>query len=192
MYQRSSFRSRRPRSVPYGTVFGTLGIVAVLAGLFAYGIWWFRFAPKNEPSASTSDTIVDVLTPTPVASAVIAAAEGTSNEATLHDPKGGSSFANAERETDGGQFFLSIKASLPDVDRETYAYEAWLLRQVPYDYFSVGDFVTNDVGEWVLEWSASTDSGAGKYDAYTQIVVTVESKDGNPDPSRHVLEGEFE
>lgn len=188
MYYRSSFRSGRPRSVPYGTVFGTLGIVAALVALFAYGIWWFRFAPKDEPVAEASDSIANVLTPSPVSTAALAATEGASNRASLRDAAGGSASGEAERDTDDGQFFLRLKASLPEIDREAYAYEAWLLRQVPYDYFSVGDFVTNDDGEWVLEWAGA----AGKYDAYTQIVVTVEAKDGNEDPSRHVLEGEFE
>lgn len=188
MYYRSSFHSRRSRSGPYGAVFGTLGIVLVLVGLFAYGIWWFRFAPKDESAAAASDSIADVLTPSPVSSAVIAATESASNDAILRDAAGGSASGEAERDTDDGQFFFRVKANLPEIDREAYAYEAWLLRQVPYDYFSVGEFVTNDDGEWVLEWTGA----AGKYDAYTQVVVTVEAKDGNPDPSRHVLEGEFE
>lgn len=189
MYYRSSFRSGKPRSVPYGTIFGTVGIVAVLVVLFAYGIWWFRFDRDAESAVTESDdTIANVLTPSPVSTAALAAARDASNRATLHDAAGGSASGEAERDTDGGQFFFRLKANLPEIDREAYAYEAWLLRQVPYDYFSVGDFVTNDDGEWVLEWAGA----AGKYDAYTQIVVTVEPKDGNPDPSRHVLEGEFE
>lgn len=188
MYYRSSFRSKRPRSVPYGAVFGTVGIVAALVALFAYGIWWFRFAPKDEPVVESSDSIASVLTPSPVSSAALAAAEGASNRAALRDAAGGSASGEAERDTDDGQFFFRVNANLPEIDREAYAYEGWLLRQVPYDYFSVGEFVTNDDGEWVLEWAGAS----GKYDAYTQVVVTVEAKDGNPDPSRHVLEGEFE
>jgi len=188
MYYRSSFRSRRSQRIPYKTIFGTAGIVAVLAGLFAYGVWSFRFAPKDEPAAPAADSISDVLTPSPVSTAAIAAVEGASNRARMNDVSGGSSSGEVSREPDDGQFSVSIKASLPEIDREAYVYEAWLLRQVPYDYFSIGEFVTNDDGEWVLEWIGA----AGKYEAYTQIVVTRETKDGNPDPSGHVLEGEFE
>lgn len=189
MYYRSSFRSRRPRSVRYGALFGTLGIVAALAGLFAYGIWWFRFArDEEEPAAVATDSIANVLTPSPVSTAALSASVRASGSATLRDVRGGSASGEAERDADDGQFSFSIKANLPEIDRDAYAYEAWLLRQVPYDYFSVGEFVTNDAGEWVLEWSGAS----GKHDAYTQVVVTVEPKDGNPDPSAHVLEGEFE
>jgi hypothetical protein len=49
--------------------------------------------------------------------------------------------------------------------------------------------VTNDLGEFVLEWVGEEGK---KYEDYTQIVVTLETKDGNPDPAGHVLEGEFE
>jgi hypothetical protein len=171
-------------------LFGTVGAVAAFAALFAYGIWWFRFdRGVDEPAEAASDaTIADVLTPSPVSSAALAAAVGDSADADLRDVSGGSSSAVARRETGDGRFFFSVKASLPEIDREAWAYEAWLLRQAPYDYFSVGEFETNDDGEWVLEWSGV----AGKYDAYTQVVVTLEAKDGNPDPSGHVLEGEFE
>lgn len=169
---------------------GTLASVAALVALFVYGIWWFRFDRPEEPSAgdAASVTIGNVLTPSPVSSAALALTESASSRAALRDVAGGSSSAEARRDTDDGPFRLSIKASLPEIDREAYAYEAWLLRQVPYDYFSVGDFVTNDDGEWVLEWIGA----GGAYEAYTQVVVTIEPRDGNPDPSRHVLEGQFE
>lgn len=186
MYSRSSFKSRS-RHASYGTIATTgLGVLALI-GLFAYGIWWFRFAPKEETDTPV-DSIANVLTPSPVSSISIASTLSSGRHAALRDVTGGSSSASVEREDDDGQFFLKMKANLPEIDREKSAYEAWLVRQVPYDYVSVGDFVTNEAGEWVLEWAGAQ----GKYDAYTQVVVTLEAKDGNPDPSGHVLEGEFE
>jgi hypothetical protein len=182
MHYRSSF-NRRNRT-HFGVLFGTVGVVAILLGLFAYGIWWFRFAPKDEPEAEAKDTIADVMTPSPVSSAIIAATSSSAGEARLSGPDGS---GKAEREMDDGQLVFTIKATLPEIDREKFYYEGWLLRQVPYDFISVGDLVTNDDGEWVLEWGGAE----GKYDAYTQVVVTLEAMDGNPDPSGHVLEGEF-
>jgi hypothetical protein len=161
--------------------------VVVLVVLFIVAVYWFRSSAKHVADDS-SETIANVLTPTSVSSAVIAAAQTASRKAVLRDVAGGFSSGEANRATDDGSFSISMKADLPEIDRDAYAYEAWLLRQVPYDYFSVGEFVTNDDGEWVLEWNGA----AGRYDAYTQVVVTLEKKDGNSDPSGHVMEGKFE
>lgn len=191
MYQRSSFRPRR-RGPALGTIAVTGVSVLFLFGLFAYGIWWFRFAPKDEPVAEETDSIANVLTPSPVSAPPFAkggaATIGNARDAKLRDVSGGSASGTASRENDDGQFFLKLKASFPEIDRETTFYEAWIVRQVPYDYVSVGEFVTNDDGEWVLEWAGAE----GKYDAYTRVIVTREAKDGNPDPAGHILEGEFE
>ncbi len=187
MQYRSSFHGRR-RGSSFGTLFTTGFIVLVCIGLFVYGIWWFRFRPKETVTTTPPDSIANVLTPSPVSSAIIAASTRTASSAKLRDVRGGSSSASATRETDDGQFFLKLKADLPEIDREKFYYEAWLIRQVPYDYISVGDIVTNDDDEWVLEWVGIEK----KYDAYTRVIVTLEAKDDNPDPSGHVLEGEFE
>lgn len=187
MYKNSSFRSRR-RGPAIGTIAATGGAVLFLFGLFAYGIWWFRFAPKDEPVAAEPDSIADVLTPSPVSAAVIASTAGNARDAKLRDVSGGSASGTASRENDDGQFLLKMKASFAEIDREATFYEGWIVRQVPYDYISVGAFVTNDDGEWVLEWAGAE----GKYDAYSRVIVTREAKDGNPDPAAHILEGEFE
>ncbi|NBS41480.1 hypothetical protein EBS80_02365 [bacterium] len=187
---RSSFRStRRGSGKSYG-VAATTGIAVVaLVALFVLGIRWFRAKhDENVAAAAPEETIAAVLTPSPVSASVIAASVTGSASAKLRDVSGGGSSGTASREEDGGQFFLKLKANLGEIDRAAEAYEAWLVRQVPYDYFSVGEFVTNDDGEWVLEWSGA----AGTYDGYTRVVVTRERKDGNADPGGHVLEGEFE
>lgn len=187
MRYHSSFNKHHHKS-SFGSAIVTGLIALVFIGLFAYGIWWFRFAPKDEVVTTEKDSITNILTASPVSSAIIAASTRTATSATLHDVQGGSSSASVTRETDDGQFFLKMKAVLPEIDREKFYYEAWMIRQVPYDYISVGDIVTNDDGEWVLEWVGAE----GKYDAYTRVIVTLEAKDENPDPSGHVLEGEFE
>lgn len=189
MRHRSTFRSRRSRGKRAGALAGTLGVVVALAALFAYGIWWFRFGRSPEPELVAKDTLMSATVPSsPISVAALAASARASGSVDLRDVSGGTSSATAVRRADEDAFEFSIKAQLPEINRDAYAYEAWLLRQVPYDYFSVGTFETNDDGAWVLEWSGAP----GKYDAYTHVVVTLEAKDGNPDPSGHVLEGEFE
>ena len=95
------------------------------------------------------------------------------------------------------KFYMSTSTLdlLNTEDRENFFYEGWLLRPVPFDYFSTGEMVTNFLGEFVLDWNSSTSSWqAGpstNYWAYTRVIITLEAKDGNPDPDRHILEGEF-
>lgn len=188
-YYSAHSRRRGSSSRVGGTAVKTIVLVVGLVALFAYGIWWFRFGKGEAPDEVVEPSSqADVMRASPVSTATIAAHASDATEARLRDVRGGSASGTATRETDDGQFFLKLKADLPEINRDGYAYEAWLVRQVPYDYFSVGEFVTNDDGEWVVEWTG----GAGKYDGYTQVVVTLEEKNGNPDPSGHVLNGEFE
>ena len=48
--------------------------------------------------------------------------------------------------------------------------------------------VHNESGEWVLEWFG--EFGQDHSD-YTEVVITIEARDNNPDPADHILEGEF-
>lgn len=188
MQYRSQFHVRRRSPRVTMTVLVTGLVVIAIGGLFALGIWWFRFRIKPTADVPVTNTIANVMSPTSVSAADLAStAAGTAREAILRDVSGGSSTGTATRATADGQFSVALKASLPDIDREKYAYEAWLVRQVPYDFFSLGEIVTNDDGEWLLEWKGAS----GKFDGYTRVVVTREAKDGNPDPSGHVLRGEF-
>lgn len=188
MQYRSNFHGRRRSSGVSWTIVVTGLIVIAIAALFACGIWWFRFRPKPSTEPIVPDTIANVMSPTSVSAADLAStAAGTAREAVLRDVSGGSASGTASRATADGQFSVALKASLPEIDREKELYEAWLVRQVPYDFFSIGEIVTNDDGEWVLEWKGAS----GKFDGYTRVVVTREPKDGNPDPSGHVLRGEF-
>lgn len=188
MQYRSQFNARRRSSRVSGTIVVTALIVVAIGGLFALGIWWFRFRPKPTTDIAAVESIASVMSPTSVSAADLAAStSGTARDAALRDVSGGSSAGTATRATVDGQFSVALKAVLPAIDREKEAYEAWLVRQVPYDYFSLGDIVTNDDGEWVLEWKGAV----GKFDGYTRVIVTREPKDGNADPSGHVLEGEF-
>ncbi len=188
MQYRSQFHARRRSPRVTGTVVVTGLIVIAIAGLFVCGIWWFRFRPKPTTDIVLPDTIANVMSPTSVSAADLAATTtGTARDAALRDVSGGSSTGTATRATADGQFSVALKAILPGIDRERETYEAWLVRQVPYDFFSLGEIVTNDDGDWVLEWKGA----AGKFDGYTRVVVTREAKDGNPDPAGHVMRGEF-
>ena len=83
--------------------------------------------------------------------------------------------------------YHTAKVSLPVINRESEFYEGWLVRQSPFDFFSTGEMITNDLGEFVLEW-------AGMYDdilSYNNLVITREARDNNPAPSEHVAEGKW-
>ncbi len=165
-----------------------VGALAVVA-LFVGGIRWFRAKHDDTAEAvATSETVSAVLAVSSVDASALVANVSAGNEATLSDVSGGTSSGTVRRGEEEGQFRVTLNAKLPDVDQAVSAYEVWLVRQVPYDYFSIGEIIKNDAGEWTLEWTGVPK----KYDAYTQVVITLEARDGNADPSGHVLEGEFE
>ena len=170
------------------TMLGSGLVLLVLGGLFAYGVYRFQ-APKAEV-ADELDSIADVLTPSPIFESVQNRPTKIIGQqlAKLTPVTGRSGKGTAARELMGSVFFHYIKAALPAIEREAYFYEGWLVRPVPFDYFSTGEMVTNDLGEFVLQFEGDP---RGAYEEYTRVVITLEKYDGNPDPADHILEGEF-
>ncbi|MBU0646087.1 hypothetical protein KJ611_01245 [Patescibacteria group bacterium] len=167
---------------------GTVFILMILVALFVYAVYEFR-RPKAEP-APLMATIEDVMKPSPL----LVSVEGNSKEivdvekADLRAVFESDGQGVATRQIEDGIYFHTVKASLPAIDRERYFYEGWLVRQVPYNYFSTGEMFTNNLSEFVLRFEGDP---RGAYDNYTQVVITLELRDDNPDPADHVLEGEF-
>ena len=112
---------------------------------------------------------------------------GMVDEVVLSDVSGGSGSGAATREIEDGFFRHVAKGYMP-VPREGYFYEGWLVRQSPFDFFSTGNMVQNESGEWVLEWFGEFGQD---YADYPGVVITLEPDDGDPDPADHILEGEF-
>ena len=98
-------------------------------------------------------------------------------------------YGKATRDIEEEQFHHVVRASLPGISEEYYYYEGWLVRPVPFEYFSTGDMVHNEDGEWVLEWFGEENKD---YSSYTEVVITLEPRDENPAPDIHILEGRFE
>ncbi len=170
-----------------GSYVSTGGVVIVLFIFFIFAVTWFR-APKEQPEEK-ADSIVDVLVPTPVSESVLTGAIDTvSREAGLYAVDSNQDLGTAKRGTKDDNYYFEIISTLPEIDREVNFYEVWLLRQVPYSYFSVGEMVTNDDGEFVIEWSGVDEKD---YSDFTHIIVTLQKYGGTTDPGVHVLEGEF-
>jgi hypothetical protein len=181
-YQRTYRRAHPPRESVLPAV-GTLVAISAVLGLFAFAVAEFRDRDATaEPEAPVSSPIP------PVSAPAVASIRGE-EKAELHSVRGDASAGIATRRMEDGQFVHTIKANLPTIDRQVLAYQGWLVRPAPYDYFATGEMVTNDLGEFVVEFKGDP---RGEYAPYTQVIVTLEPKDGNPDPSDHVLEGEFE
>ncbi len=184
-YHQSSHRRWR-----FKPILGTGAAVILLVILFVVLVAWFR-SSKSAPSEEIVDSIADVLTPTPVSVELIERAVDTqSREAILYWLGSGEEIGEARRGEKDGAYYLRVKTSLPAIDRETQFYEVWLLQQIPYIYFSAGEMITNDLSEFVLEWDATKEDVS--YDGYTQVIITLEVYDENPDPASHVVEGVFD
>lgn len=164
----------------------TAFFVLLIAGAFVGAVYLFRMkgnaadAPSPLPEGGTRGV--------GVADALIPRTAIEDREAALYDVRDSLKVGVARRGVEDGKPYFEIVMNPPAIDRETHAYEAWIVRPVPYDYFSVGEMVTNDLGEFVVRWEGEKGTDV---DEYTRVVVTLEAKDGNPDPGEQVIKGVF-
>lgn len=171
----------------WSSVIGTIASVLVLFVIFIVAVRWFR--SESPPEETVVSSIADVLKPDPISQAVIDGAIDTqSREATLYWTATGERVGAAVRGDKDGRYYVDMKMTLPEIDRETQYYQVWLLSRLPYDFFSLGEMVTDDDGDFVLEWEASDDE---EYSSYTQVIITRNAYDGSPDPDVQLVKGEF-
>lgn len=180
-------KNTQKKSVRWGSAIGSVGAVILLFILFVVAVAWFRSEPVVEEEVVSS--IVDVLKPDPISQAVIDGAIDTqSREATLYWKSTGARVGSASRGEKDELYYVEMKMDLPAIDREIQYYQVWLLRRLPYDFFSIGEMVTDEDGYFTLEWSASDDED---YSGYAHIIVTRHAYDGDPDPGTHLVVGVF-
>lgn len=164
----------------FGIIFRSGLFVILFLVLFGSSVYFFRVAQKNDllkkAEEVAENTVQSPLPPIEDASA------------NMLDLKTGTTAGIASRASVLNVFTHTIKTQLPAVDSSGLFYEGWLVRLVPYGFFSTGEMVANKEGQYVLEWKGDLETD---YSGYTKIVVTLEARDGNPDPSEHVLEGVF-
>lgn len=166
---------------------GTSLVVIVLIVIFVVAVFWFR-RPKN-PVEQRIDSIAEVLRPDPISEAVLRGVIDTqSREAKLLLVSSGEEVGEARRGKKDERYFFELKASLPEIDREVFFYQAWLVRPIPYDFTSVGELVTDEEGVFVFEWQAEKEVD---YSGYVDVVITLQEYDGSADPQKHIVEGEF-
>ena len=96
----------------------------------------------------------------------------------------------ASREAKNGVYTVSVRVVPPVIDRQTEAYEVWLLRRRPFAFTRLGEMMTDETGTFVLDWTS--DDPSADVGSYPTVVITHELKDGNPDPGVQVMTGTFE
>ena len=171
-----------------------MAISLIFFSLFLFGVWRFQKRP-SPPSPTSKATllsfpVVKTVDPVPLSSALAGEEVFLSyNTAVLTDVTGGVASGTATREAKDGLYVLSLRATLPQPEREKQSYEGWLVRQAPFDFFSLGKLINIQEGDYSLEWRGE---GGKEYGAYERVVVTVEEKDPDSFPGTHVLEGEFQ
>lgn len=169
------------------TVFGTSGIVIALFVLFVIAVGWFR-KPK-ETSEDRISSIAEVLRPDPISQAVLNGAIDTeARTANIALVEGKRIVGDGRRGQKDSKPFFEFKISLPEINREVFFYQVWLVRPIPYDFFALGEMITNDEGMFVLEWEGEEEND---YSAYVNVVVTRQEYGESTDPQVHIAEGEF-
>ncbi|MFH1405492.1 MAG: hypothetical protein ABIH21_05390 [Patescibacteria group bacterium] len=166
----------------------TATVIVLLAIVFVVAVYQFR-KPKEQDAGDIVKSIEDVFVQTK--GPLFVPEEGlfpNSRSATIYDSVTGQSLGTAYRGTKNDKYFFEIVAPLAEIDREIHYYQVWLVRAIPYDYFSAGEMVTNELGQFILEWEGEEEH---EYGGYSQIVITREAYDGPEGPSTHIAEGEF-
>ena len=153
------------------------GILALI--IFCAGFHYLRTNQKTNPNDAT-------VLPSPFRGETTVANLPTQSTP-IKNLSNNLEIGEANRGIENKILYHTVKISLQEINREAEYYEGWLVRQSPYDFFSTGEMVTNDLGEFILEW-------AGEHDdivSYDRVVITRELRDDNPAPSEHVAEGMF-
>jgi hypothetical protein len=180
-------RSGEKRTIRWGSSIGTGVIVLFLFFLFIMAVKWFRSEPVEEKR--TVPSLVDVLTPDPISQTLVNGSIDTqSREARLVWVATGESVGTALRGDKDGKYYIELKTLLPEIDREKMYYQVWVLRRLPYDFFSLGEMATDEEGFFVLRWEALDDED---YLDYTEIIITANQYQGSADPEAHLVEGQF-
>ena len=180
-------KNRQKKSFRWGSAIGSVGAVVLLFVLFVVAVTWFRSESIVEEDGVSS--IVDILKPDPISQSVIDGAIDTeSRDATLYWKSTGERVGMASRGKKDDLYYIEIKLSLPEIDREVQYYQIWLLRRLPYDFFSLGEMMTDEEGNFTVEWEAPDDQD---YSGYGHIIVTRHAYDGDSDPGTHLVEGVF-
>jgi len=165
-------------------------LVIVLIIIFVGLVIWFRSDSEEvEVAEEATPEMIGSTTPSgiQIEHVEVEMIPGMVDQIVLSDVSGGSGAGTATRQIEDG-FFRHVAQGYMPVPREGYFYEGWLVRQSPFDFFSTGNMVQNESGEWVLEWFGEFGQD---YADYPGVVITLEPDDGNPDPADHILEGEF-
>ncbi len=100
--------------------------------------------------------------------------------------------ATARRGADGELFALAVVADLPGIDGSAHSYEVWLVQPGVVDFFSAGTMFLREDGRFGLLWQGSLLEAEQDLFEYSEVIITREVNDGNPDPSpTHALKGQF-
>ncbi|NQV89832.1 hypothetical protein HQ487_00320 [Candidatus Uhrbacteria bacterium] len=180
-------QKQHKKIVRVSSAVGSVGVVIVLFLVFIIAVKWFRAEPIPEEEVVSS--IVDVLKPDPISQAVIDGAIDTvSRDAELYWKSSNARVGSASRGEKDGKYYVEMKMTLPEIDREVHYYQVWLLRRLPYEFFSLGEMTTDEDGYFVIEWQAPDTED---YSGYGHIIVTVNAYDGDAGPGTHKVIGEF-
>jgi len=188
MAYKSSYQlhpSRKGKTGPFSSWL----IIGGFLLLFFVAVFWFRATGNKKGETQNVNSTADILTPRSVASSVIEGGiDVNSAVASLIGLNSKQVVGQATRGTKNGTYFFEAKATLLPIDREKQFYDVWLVRLIPYDFISLGEMTTDDLGNFVMSWQPGDDRDL---QSYSKIVVTLQNKGGDPDPQTHIVEGEF-
>jgi hypothetical protein len=173
----------RRKSSGWKSALSTMGLSVVILAAFAGSVYLFR--KKDAPAPPKAAAVAQAA---PADTVVMPPTATSDTTADLIDQRSGLKVGTATRGMKDGSFELTIAMDAPAIDRTAQSYVAWLLRPLPFDFFSMGEMTTDATGQFVTDWTGEADKD---YGGYTHVLILLQPK-GDPDPGAdQVIKGAF-
>lgn len=166
--------------------------VVVILSIVIFIVWNVVASKKKEADIVLEELVVETMTESVVEEQnIVPEPEPIFEETNLEAVDGFTGSGIARRGKDNEKFSHIIVAELPQIDLNTQFFEGWLVKPGVVEFFSTGEMFPREDGKWGLIWE-QTSEDISNLQKFSEVVITLEDRDGNPTPSAdHVLEGRF-
>lgn len=104
----------------------------------------------------------------------------------------GADIGFARRGVSSDTFTHAAVITLPEIYQAEFFYEGWLVQPGTLEFFSTGEMIRRADGAFSLVYEESVFEVNPDVYEFSNIVITLEPRDGNPDPApAHVARGAF-
>jgi hypothetical protein len=188
-----SWKSRQGKSKQKGSS-SFKGVLMVL-GLFVVAVivtGFFAFDLLESSRESIDEEIVEIPRDATESNALNEMLTIPIEETRLASDTSAADIGFARRGVQASTFTHVAVVTLPAINEAGYLYEGWLVQPGTLEFFSTGEMVQRADGAFALVYEESIFEVNPDVYEFSNVVITLEPRDGNPDPAPdHVARGAF-